>query len=159
MECPCQSGRDFTECCGPILAGHITAPTPEALMRSRFSAFARGELDYLRTTMVPEHQEEFHPDDARRWNENTQWLELIVHDTATDGDTGTVRFTAIFRHKESTQSLTERSRFVRRDGQWYYLDGEYETETTRRETPKIGRNDPCPCGSGKKFKKCCGRQP
>ena len=66
---------------------------------------------------------------------------------------------AIFRHKESTQSLTERSRFVRRDGQWYYLDGEYETETTRRETPKIGRNDPCPCGSGKKFKKCCGRQP
>ena len=32
-----------------------------------------------------------------------------------------------------------------------------KVETYRREDPKIGRNDPCPCGSGKKYKKCCGR--
>ncbi len=125
-------------------------------MRSRFSAFARGELDYLRSTMVPEHQDEFHPEDVRGWNADTQWLDLIIHDTATDGDAGAVRFSATFRHKNATQTLTEHSRFERRDGRWYYLDGEHKTETVRRETPKVGRNDPCPCGSGKKFKKCCG---
>ena len=156
MECPCRSGRDFADCCGPFIAGHALAPTPEALMRSRFSAFARGELDYLRSTMVPGHQDEFHPADVRDWYANTQWLVLVIHPTATDDATGALRFTATLRPKGATQTLTEHSRFVRRDGRWYYLDGEHETETVRRETPKVGRNDPCPCGSGKKFKKCCG---
>ncbi len=156
MECPCRSGRLFADCCGPIITGKTAAPTPEALMRSRFTAFSRDEMDHLRESMVEEHRSEFHADDVRRWNRETAWLNLEILETAVDGDEGMVRFRATFRHKGGTQSLTERSRFVRREGRWYYLDGEHETATVRNEHPKAGRNDPCPCGSGKKFKKCCG---
>lgn len=156
MECPCHSGREFEECCAPIIAGEIPAPNPEALMRSRYTAFCRDEMDYLQGSLVEEHRSEFNADDVRRWNKETDWLNLEILETDTDGDTGMVCFRVSFRHKGGTQSLTERSRFVRRDGRWFYLEGEYETETVRHESPKVGRNEPCPCGSGKKFKKCCG---
>lgn len=155
MECPCHSGREFDECCGPIIAGEIIAPSPEALMRSRFTAFCRDEMDHLRDSMVEEHRAEFHAEDVRRWNKETTWLDLEILESSTDGDTGMVRFRVGFRHKGGTQNVTERGRFVRRDERWFYLDGEHETETVRNENPKVGRNDPCPCGSGKKFKKCC----
>lgn len=155
MECPCRSGRDFSDCCQPIIAGTIPASSPEALMRSRYTAFCRDEMDYLQNSMVEEHRPEFKAEDVRRWNRETQWLNLEILETSTDGDEGMVRFRATFRHKGGTQSLTERSRFVRREGRWHYLDGEHETETVRHEGPKVGRNDPCPCGSGRKFKKCC----
>lgn len=156
MNCPCQSGRHFADCCGPVIAGQSPAPSPETLMRSRYTAFCRDEMDYLRTTMVEEHRDEFHAEDVRRWNRETTWLGLYILESDVNDDTGTVRFKAAFRHKGANQSLTERSRFVRREGIWYYLDGEHETETVRHDSPKVGRNDPCPCGSGKKFKKCCG---
>lgn len=125
-------------------------------MRSRFTAFARNEIDYLGSTMVEEHRQEFHPEEIRRWNKDTDWLGLEILETATHGETGMVRFRAEFRHKGATQSLTERSRFVRRNGVWFYLDGEHESTPSVRSEHKTGRNDPCPCGSGKKFKKCCG---
>jgi SEC-C motif-containing protein len=156
MECPCRSGRTFEDCCGPIIAGEVTAPSPEALMRSRYTAFCQDEMDYLQGTMVEEHRSEFNAPDVQRWNKSITWLNLEILESSATGDEGTVRFRATFRHKGGTQSLTERSRFMRRDGRWYYLEGEYETETVRHESPKVGRNDPCPCGSGKKFKKCCG---
>lgn len=155
MDCPCRSGLAYENCCGPVIAGETVAPTPEALMRSRFTAFTRNEMAHLRESMVEEHRHEFHEDDIRRWNRDTDWLNLEILEASEDGDEGMVRFRAMFRHKGGTQSLTEHSRFVRREGRWYYLDGEHETETVRNENPKVGRNDPCPCGSGKKFKKCC----
>lgn len=156
MQCPCRSGQTFDECCGPIIAGEVVASSPEALMRSRYTAFCRDEMDYLQSTMVEEHRGEFNAPDVRRWNKSITWLDLEILESSTHGDAGTVRFRATFRHKGGSQSLTENSRFVRRDEKWYYLDGEHETETVRNEGPKVGRNDPCPCGSGKKFKKCCG---
>ena len=155
MDCPCRSGLAYENCCGPVIAGETVASTPEALMRSRFTAFTRNEMAHLRESMVEEHREEFHEDDIRRWNKETDWLDLEILEASEHGDEGMVRFRATFRHKGGTQSLTEHSRFVRREGRWYYLDGEHETETVRNENPKVGRNDPCPCGSGKKFKKCC----
>ena len=155
MDCPCRSGLPYENCCGPVIAGETVASTPEALMRSRFTAFTRNEMAHLRESMVEEHREEFHEDDIRRWNKETDWLDLEILEASEDGNEGMVRFRATFRHKGGTQRLTERSSFVRREGRWYYLDGEHETETVRNESPKVGRNDPCPCGSGKKFKKCC----
>jgi len=155
MECPCRSGRMLEDCCGPIIAGEVTAPSPEALMRSRYTAFCQGEMDYLQSTMVEEHRPEFNAPDVQRWNKSITWLNLEILESTVNNDEGTVRFRATFRHKGGTQSLTENSRFVRREGRWLYLDGEHETETVRHESPKVGRNDPCPCGSGKKFKKCC----
>lgn len=156
MDCPCQSGRLFDACCGPLLSGQSPAATPEALMRSRYTAFARGEMDYLRNSLVPEHREEFSAAETLRWNKDTVWLGLDILETATEDDRGMVLFRCSYRHKGVTQDLTERSRFERRDGRWLYLDGEHEQETKRNAGPKVGRNDPCPCGSGKKFKKCCG---
>ena len=155
MICPCGSGLDYDACCGPIIAGHAAAPTPEALMRSRYTAFSRDEMDHLRASMVEEHRHEFDADDVRRWNRDTAWLSLEILESSEGGDEGMVRFRAAFRSKGGTQSLTERSRFVRREGAWFYLDGEHETETVRHDSPRVGRNDPCPCGSGKKFQKCC----
>lgn len=125
-------------------------------MRSRYTAFCRNEMDHLQASMVEEHRGEFNAEDVLRWNRETIWLGLEILDTTIADDCGEVRFKATFRHKGGTQSLTEHSRFVRRNGIWFYLDGMYEQDTQRRDLPKIGRNDPCPCGSGIKFKKCCG---
>ena len=129
MDCPCRSGRTFEDCCGPIIAKEFPAPSPEALMRSRYTAFCRDEMDYLQNSLVEEHRAEFKAEDVRRWNKDTDWLNLEILETATNKDEGMVLFRVSFRHKGGTQSLTERSRFVRRDGLWYYLEGEYETET------------------------------
>lgn len=156
MTCPCGSGRDFETCCGPVLSGAMPAETPEALMRSRYTAFVRDDMDHLCLSLVEEHRGEFNAADVRRWNKNTEWLGLNILETDMNGDTGMVLFRCSYRHKGVTQQLTERSRFERRDGRWLYLDGEHEQETQRNDSPKVGRNDPCPCGSGKKFKKCCG---
>ncbi len=115
-------------------------------MRSRYSAFVRDDADYVRAS--------WHPD--TRPAELTleggdQWLNLKIVDAGQDGDTGRVHFRAIHRDGDGFAVLEERSRFVRENGHWFYLDGEHTV------TPlKPGRNDPCPCGSGRKFKKCCG---
>ena len=72
-------------------------------------------------------------------------------------DAGVVEFIARYIEKGKPQSHHEIAQFRREDGGWFFYDGEApRPQTVRRETPKIGRNAPCPCGSGKKFKKCCG---
>ena len=129
--CPCQSGL---------------AASPEALMRSRFSAFALKNTDYI----------------ARSWHlsqrpvgldldDDQQWLALEIIASGEEGDTGWVHFCATSKDRQGLSALEERSRFVRENGHWYYLDGTPSVSALKR-----GRNDPCPCGSGKKFKKCCG---
>ena len=143
--CPCGSGLDYAQCCRPLHHGE-PAPSPEALMRSRYSAFVRDDADYVRAS--------WHPD--TRPAELTleggeQWLGLEIVDAKQDGDAGQVHFRATHRDGDGFAVLEEHSRFVRENGHWFYLDGEH---TVRPFKP--GRNDPCPCGSGRKFKKCCG---
>ena len=71
---------------------------------------------------------------------------------------GVVEFIATFKEKGVTRRHHEKSRFEKQDGRWYFVDGELVLAKTQvNEGPKVGRNDPCPCGSGKKYKKCCGR--
>ncbi|MCE0733530.1 YchJ family protein [Halomonas sp. G15] len=143
--CPCGSGRPLDECCGRFHAGQ-PAPTPEALMRSRYSAFALGRVDYLLATWHPDTRPaELSPDDA------TTWLRLEVRSSSAQGDEGQVHFRATFREGRRFGVLEEASRFLRLAGAWYYLDGQ---PTVSRLKP--GRNDPCVCGSGRKFKQCCG---
>lgn len=153
--CPCQSGLAFEDCCGPILAGR-PAPTALALMRSRYTAYTRGDVAYLARTLAPEHRAGFDMADVSAGMRETQWLGLEILDTKDGGaadDTGIVEFAARFKAQGRLQMLQERSRFRREaDGNWVYVDGE-----TALRPVKVGRNDPCPCGSGKKFKQCCGR--
>jgi SEC-C motif-containing protein len=155
--CPCQSGLSFDACCGPILAG-TPAPTALALMRSRYTAYTRGDVAHLTRTLAPEHRAGFDAADVSAGMRETQWLGLEILDTKDGGaadSTGMVEFVARFQAQGQARALHERSRFRRdeTDGGWVYIDGEMDVQPVK----KPGRNEPCPCGSGKKFKQCCGR--
>lgn len=156
--CPCGSGRGFDECCGPLLAG-APAPTPEALMRSRYTAFVRGDVGYLESTLVPEAQEGFDRAETETWAEAAQWQRLEVRSagvSSEDESQGTVEFVAHYRYRGQTYAHHELGSFRKHEGRWAYVDGLMNPKPTQRTVAKVGRNDPCPCGSGKKHKKCCG---
>jgi SEC-C motif domain protein len=123
--CPCGTGRAYAACCGRFHAGEA-APDAETLMRSRYSAYARGDADYLRATWHPDTRPDelgLDTPDAPR----TTWLGLTVKDHRVTGpDTAEVEFVARYRiGGGSAVRMQERSRFVRLDGRWYYLDGEH----------------------------------
>ena len=153
--CPCGSGRTFEECCGPIIAGS-PAPTPEALMRSRYSAFVTGELDHVDRTHAAEVRDDFNRAEAERSIKECTWLGLEINNAAENGDEGTVEFVARFKRGGQEYVQHELASFCRRDGHWFYLDGKINPKPPQRYVTKVGRNDPCTCGSGKKYKKCCG---
>lgn len=159
--CPCGSGKALAECCGPILEHARKAETAEQLMRARYTAYATCDIDFLYASSGKDVQAEFDPEASRRWAEGSKWLGMQVLATEKGGaedDEGVVEFIASYAVKSTTFEHHERSLFQRVDGEWKFIDGELvKPEPIVRETPKIGRNDPCPCGSGKKYKKCCGK--
>lgn len=149
--CPCGSGKLLPACCGPYLAGART-PTAEALMRSRYTAYATGRLDYIEATAAGPAAKAFDRREAERSGLGTEWLGLTItgRDAGWEGDdTGKVSFTFRVRQHGREASASEVSLFRKIDGSWFYWDREDAARA-------IGRNDPCPCGSGKKYKKCCG---
>nr|WP_085643146.1 YchJ family metal-binding protein [Thalassospira sp. MCCC 1A03138] len=158
--CPCGKGESFGNCCGAILAGIRKAATAEQLMRSRYCAFVCRDADYLLATLAPEKASAFDPNQIS--TDKTEWtgLEIIATDKGGILDQkGIVEFVARFSDGGADHVLHERSRFERRNGKWIYIDGEFpERETSKNVvgSGNSGRNDPCPCGSGKKYKKCCG---
>jgi SEC-C motif-containing protein len=129
-------------------------------MRSRYSAYVVDAIGYLGETLHPSHRSDYDEQSTRRWAEKSDWLGLEVRSTEDGGendDQGVVEFVAHFKEKGVVRSHHEYSRFSRHNGRWYYVDGKLATpETVVNTQPKVGRNDPCPCGSGKKYKKCCG---
>ena len=157
--CPCGSRNIFAACCGAVLGGRPAA-TAEALMRSRYSAFVVGDVDYLQRTSAGEAALKFDRAALLRAMPDTEWLGLEI--TGTEGgmerdDAGTVTFRARFRENGRLQVLAERSEFRRIGGEWRYCRGEVVPEPAPAPaSAKVGRNDPCPCGSGRKFKKCHG---
>ncbi len=159
--CPCGSGRAYEECCEPYIEGRAPAPTAEALMRSRYTAHALRKFDYLNETVHPDLRDENDHAEMQQWSEAVEWTGLDILSTrkgTEDDDTGEVSFEAHYAVRGMPQSMREDAFFRREDNRWYYVDGNvYGQEPYRHETPKIGRNEPCPCGSGKKYKKCCGR--
>ena len=154
-QCRCGSGERFDACCGPYLAG-LPAPTAEALMRSRYTAFTLGDRAYIARSWASEYR-----DGANLDLPDVIWLGLKVNGTTGGGaadTTGTVDFTARFRDGDGEIRIhRENSTFRREDGLWVYVDGEIGPATALQPAGKTGRNAPCPCGSGKKFKRCCGR--
>jgi SEC-C motif-containing protein len=157
--CPCGSGLNFDACCGPILAGS-PAPTAEALMRSRYTAHVKQDLAHLERTLSADQRKTFDAAAAKRWSTESEWLGLTISRTEGGGekdDAGAVEFTARFKMNGEEHEHFEVALFGREDGRWVYTGQLNGPGTTyRREAPKVGRNDPCPCGSGKKYKKCCG---
>lgn len=156
--CPCGSGRGFDDCCGPLIGG-APAPTAEALMRSRYTAFTQRNMAYLDQTNAPETREGFERAEGDEVSAESQWIGLDIR-TVTGGgpgdQQGTVEFVARFKYHGKQFAHHERASF-RHDGErWWYVDGEMNPKEPPRHVVKIGRNDPCSCGSGKKYKKCCG---
>jgi len=160
QNCPCGSGKPIDTCCGPIIKGAAKAPTAEALMRARYTAYATGAVDFIVSSC---HREE---DDGgidleatKKWSEESKWLGLRIVRTEKGGPTdskGVVEFVATYEQGGLRDEHHEVGHFVRKDGDWLYETGEIIPTTVVRSAPKVGRNDPCPCGSGKKYKKCCG---
>ena len=160
-QCPCGSGKAFTDCCSPVLSGEQDAVTAKQLMSARYSAFTKADMGFLNRSLHPDHRHDHDAEATRRWAENSAWLGLEIVSTEAGGEsdeTGVVEFIASFKEKGVIRHHHERSQFAKQDGQWYFVDGEIVPPKTRvNEGPRVGRNDPCPCGSGKKYKKCCGR--
>lgn len=153
IPCPCGSGKLILACCGPFLADK-PAPTAEALMRSRYTAYATGRLDYIEATCAGPAAKAFNRREAERSGLGTEWLGLTItgREAGLEGDeTGKVSFTFRVRQNGEDASASEVSLFRKIDGRWFYWDREDKAKAGR-----VGRNDPCPCGSGKKFKACHG---
>ncbi|MCB1107409.1 MAG: SEC-C domain-containing protein [Chlamydiia bacterium] len=119
MKCPCGSGKDYDSCCGPYILGKENPPTPEALMRSRYTAFTQRNLEYIEATMRGEALERF----DRKGGEGIQWIKLDVLLSEENGDQGMVQFIATFRFQGKKQMMHETSFFKKINGKWYYVKG------------------------------------
>jgi SEC-C motif domain protein len=157
--CPCGSKLSFEECCEPFLSRAVKPSTATQLMRARYTAYAMGTVEYLYETSGPKVRKEFDADSSRKWAESAKWngIDIVeeIEGTACD-ERGSVEFIAHYTVNETDFNHHERAEFRKINGDWFFIDGKiFGPEPERREDPKVGRNDPCPCGSGKKFKKCC----
>ncbi len=158
--CPCCSTAEYKDCCEPLIKGEKSAETAEQLMRSRYTAYVNTEIDYLEKSTHPDHRTDFDGRAARNWSESSEWkkLEIVAAENGGPEDNeGIVEFIAHYSNKAIIQKHHERAEFKKQDGQWFFVDGQNVKPTqVKRDGAKIGRNAPCPCGSGKKYKKCCG---
>ena len=126
-------------------------------MRSRFTAHAVGDYRYLHRTYLPTSRQ---PYVEEATSGDVRWTRLVVHSHEPGAKPGTalVDFTAYFDDHGHEQPMHEKSEFTQVNGNWLFArtvrSGPAPVKTA---SPKVGRNEPCPCGSGKKFKQCCGR--
>src|SRR5689334_23231065 len=140
--CPCGTNQSYSDCCGAFISGSKSAPTPEALMRSRYTAYSHLNMGYIANTMKSPAADGFDLDATKQWAEKIKWTQLKIINTETILPKGTVEFMAHYEIDHQKSILYEVSEFRFEEGRWYYING---------FQPKIGRNDMCPCGSGKKY--------
>jgi len=159
--CPCGSGLNYSGCCEPIIKGKAKAPTAEALMRARYSAYVKHEIAFIGSSCIrKEGENDIDMEETRKWSEESEWLGLKIHGTtkgASSDSEGVVDFSAFYARNGLRDEHRESAAFKKVDGAWMYSDGSLAATTIVRSSPKVGRNDPCSCGSGKKFKHCCGK--
>ncbi|SNB47874.1 YchJ family protein [Geobacter sp. DSM 9736] len=156
--CPCKSGRSYAECCEPLISGQRIADTAEELMRSRYSAYTTAAVDYLYETTHPNHRQGYDHKGTKIWAENSEWenLEIVNTKAGKSGDnTGEVEFIATYKEKGVRRVHHEAAAFSKEEGHWLFTEGKMVAEKPATSN-KVGRNEPCPCGSGAKYKKCCG---
>ena len=160
-QCPCGSGKLFADCCGPVIAGKTAAKTAESLMRARYSAYVMHDIDFIVSSCAHEKGENnIDTEETRRWSEESEWLGLKIINTEKGGENdtqGIVEFSAAYSRKGLKDVHKEKAEFVKENGRWLYKTGTITPVTIVREGKKPGRNESCPCGSGKKYKHCCGR--
>lgn len=160
MLCPCSSQNQYNECCEPIIEGQV-AETAEKLMRARYTAYTQVNMDFIEKTHDPATRKKTNMEENRAWAEQTQWkgLEIVNTEKGEAGDNwGKVEFKAKFESGGEPGAHHEVSEFNKKEGKWFFTNGKApESFQIVNTEPKVGRNDPCVCGSGKKYKKCCGK--
>lgn len=132
-------------------------------MRSRYTAFATGAIDWIMDSHHPETVDEIDRDEVERWANGSEWLGLRIRDTEAGGpddDEGIVVFRARYKVQAQQVDHVERAQFTRDGTEWRFhsvLANDDQPELVAvAPASTVGRNDPCPCGSGSKYKKCCG---
>ncbi|MCK3658066.1 preprotein translocase subunit SecA [Pasteurellaceae bacterium Pebbles2] len=149
--CPCQSGLDYQNCCQPFHLGERLPESATQLMRSRYAAYVLKQIDYVINSTVPSQQKLLDANLLQEWADSTQWLGLqILRAQTLDKTHSAVEFKAFFAGKageNNKQAHHELSLFVQIDQRWYFVDPTVPLPTMKQ---------PCVCGSGKKFKYCCG---
>lgn len=131
-------------------------------MRARYTAHTQGAMAYILATHHPATRTDIDENATARWASESEWLGLdiiAVDGGEADDDSARIQFTARYRDAARRRHVhNELGVFERYHGQWYFRDAEMPPVSQfRRDDPKQGRNDPCACGSGRKFKKCCGK--
>ncbi len=157
--CLCGSGKAMADCCQPLINLEQNALSGEAVMRAIYTAHATDQLEFLTKAYHPDMQHEVDIDAARRWAQSSKWLgfELLSQETIEDKpDLIDIELVAHFRDSKGVrQQHHEVARCEQQDGCWYFKENKVPKLTAKR-VEKVGRNDPCSCNSGKKYKKCCG---
>ena len=151
--CFCGSNLSYEKCCKPFHENKATPDTPEKLMRSRYSAYVVCNMDYIHETHDPAHREGFDREASEQWAKDSKWLGLEIISAKDDY----VEFKAKYEldGKVETHHELSRFRFDPKLKKWFFLDGKIVHAQLKRDEKIVGRNDPCSCGSGKKYKKCC----
>jgi SEC-C motif-containing protein len=157
--CYCGSAATYAKCCKPIIGGKQAAETAEQLMRARYSAYVGAQMDFVFETTHPDHRQGYDHAGTKEWAESSEWLGLEIVATRKGGpedEQGEVEFIARFNEKGVPREHHENAQFRKDNGKWYFTDGAM-VKPKPIIVNKIGRNDPCTCGSGLKYKKCCGK--
>ena len=157
--CYCGSAATYSDCCEPIVNGSQPAESAEQLMRARYSAYVGAQMDFVFETTHPDHREDYDHAGTKEWAESSEWLGLEIIETKQGkqaDDTGEVEFIARFKEKGVPREHHENAQFIKNDGRWYFTEG-VMVKSRPITVVKTGRTDPCSCGSGLKYKKCCGK--
>jgi len=153
--CSCGSGLDFALCCEPVITGKKPAETAEKLMRARFTGHVLNDGKFLHFSYLPTSRQPYveEADTAP-----LAWTSLVIHghEPEVKPNVSNVDFTAYFNDDQGNPgALHEKSEFHRINGNWLFARTLRQGPAPVKAAVKVGRNDPCPCGSGKKFKQCC----
>ncbi len=150
LACPCGLGL-YDQCCAPLHLGKAYAQSAEQLMRSRYSAFAKHDVDYILKTTAVGQQSALDRAAIADWAKSNQWLqlEIVQANEKIDKHHARVEFKAHYHDDKHAQIHHEVSHFVKFQQQWYFLDPTTDQQITMKQN--------CICGSGKKFKQCCAQ--
>ncbi len=134
--------------------------SPRKLLEARYDAFVRGNVDFILETHHPDTRNQVDRQAIESWAKNSKWLGIHFEEEEVKGDKATISFCVRYEKNYETINHRELAEFRMHEGRWYYYDSEFPKATPeKREETKVGRNDLCVCGSGKKYKKCCGVRP
>ena len=131
--------------------------SPRKLLEARYNTFVAGDVDFILESHHPETRAQVDRASIQAWSKESQWHGFEVESERVEGDKAFLRFAV--RYTRGTETFTHRedAEFRKSDAKWMYFDSQFpKQESIKRDGEKTGRNDPCPCGSGKKFKKCHG---